>query len=70
MQVDKFTGGQVDELLVILYANRCSFVTVSFMQVDEFTSGQVDELLVMLLTYLVLLLLCRSCKWTSLQVYK
>ncbi|EFC73035.1 hypothetical protein HMPREF0660_01222 [Prevotella melaninogenica D18] len=49
MQVDKFTGGQVDELLVILYANRCSFVTVSFMQVDELTSLQVDELLVMLL---------------------
>ena len=70
MQVDKFTSLQVDELLVILYANRCSFVTVSFMQVDELTSLQVDELLVMLLAYLVLLLLCLSCKFTSLQVYK
>ena len=48
LQVDEFTGLQVDELLVILYANRCSFVTVSFMQVDEFTSQQVDELLVIL----------------------
>ena len=48
MQVDKFIGGQVDELLVILYGNRCSFVTVSFLQVDEFTSLQVDELLVIL----------------------
>ena len=60
----------MDELLVILYANRCSFVTVSFMQVDEFTSPPVDELLVILLTYPVLLLLCLYYKLTSLQVDK
>ena len=47
LQVDKLTSLQVDELLVILYVNLCSF-TLAFVQVDELTSLQVDELLVIL----------------------